>query len=149
MRLVRSIIVALAGVLAAGCSDATAPPQRVTALYVLESIGGQLLPATFSPSPIETATVLWGTVNLDARGNATVVERRLSASTTYQRERTIARLTPYEIDAETITIGHTCVHHPLASCAPTRVGQITGSMLTLSTDFGRPPVYLYRLAVTE
>jgi hypothetical protein len=36
MRLVRSIAVALVSVLAAGCSDATAPPIRVTALYILE-----------------------------------------------------------------------------------------------------------------
>jgi hypothetical protein len=149
MRLVRSIAVALVSVLAAGCSDATAPPIRVTALYVLESVGGQPLPATFTVNPIETATVFWGTLNLDAAGNATLVERRRSEFATSQHERTIARITDYEISGETIAVGPPCLHDPLANCYPKRFGQITGSILTLSAEFGSPPVYLYRLAVTE
>jgi hypothetical protein len=149
MRLSRLIAVALASLVAAGCSDATAPPVRVTALYILESIGGQPLPTTFSPSQIETATVFWGTVNLDAEGNATLVEHRRSEFATSQHERTIARLTDYEISGETITVGPPCLHDPLADCYPKRVGQITGSTLTLSAEFGGPPVYLYRLAVSN
>lgn len=151
MRLVRPIAVALVSVLAAGCSDATAPPTRITALYLLDSIDGQPLPATFAVNPIETATVSWGTLNLDAEGNATLVERRRSEFATSQHERTIARITDYEISGETIMVGPPCLHDPLADCYPKRVGQIKGSTLTLSGEVNEPHsiVYLYRLAVTN
>jgi hypothetical protein len=149
MRLVRPIAVALVSVLAAGCSDATAPPTRVTALYLLESIDDQPLPATFAVNPIETATVSWGTLNLDAEGNATLVERRRSEFATSQHERTIAQITDYEISGETIMVGPPCLHDPLADCVPKRIGEITASTLTLKEAVLDAPVYLYRLAVTN
>lgn len=134
---------------ATGCGDSTAPPTRITALYVLESINGQALPTSFSPYAGQTATVLWETVNLDATGNATTVQRRRTETATVQQERTEARITGYEITGERIEIGPPCPHDPLADCVPKRVGQITPSTLTLSGDLGDPHgfVYLYRLAV--
>src|SRR5687768_7308197 len=110
MRLSRLIGVSLVGVLAAACTDTTAPPTRVTALYVLQSIGGEPLPANFSSRYGETATVFWATLNLDAAGNATFAERRRRESATFQEERTNSRLTDYEINGETIAIGPPCPH---------------------------------------
>lgn len=135
--------------LAAGCGDSTAPPMRMTALYVLESINGQALPTSFLPYPGQTATVLWETVNLDVTGNATTVQRRRTETATVQQERTEARITGYEITGERIEIGPPCPNDTLADCVPKRVGQITPSTLTLSGDLGDPHglVYLYRLAV--
>lgn len=151
MRLPRLIGVALVVMLAAGCSDATAPPTRVTALYVLESIGGEPLPAIFSPRSGETATVFWATLNLDAAGNAIMAERRRRESSTFQQERTNTRLTGYEINGENILIGPPCPLDPLADCVPKRVGQIKDSTLSLSGELGEPHtlVYEYRLAVSN
>ena len=134
--------------LAASCSDSTAP-TRVTALYVLESVDGQPLPTSFSPRPGETVTVLWETVNLDATGNATTVERRRTETSTVQHERTSAKITDYEIIGERIEIGPPCSLDPRVDCVPKRIGQITPSTLTLSGDLGAPhgQLYLYRLGV--
>ena len=139
------LVVAL---LVAGCSDATAPPTRVTALYLLESINGEPLPAIYSPRSGETATVFWATLNLDAAGNAALAERRHRVSSTFQQERTNTRLTGYEIVGEDITIGPPCPNDPLVNCVPLRFGQIKDSILTLSGELGDPHtvVYQYRLA---
>ncbi|HWL39815.1 MAG TPA: hypothetical protein VNO75_06210 [Gemmatimonadaceae bacterium] len=148
MRLPRSIGVVVAGLVAVSCGDSTAPPERVNALYVLESIGGQPLPATFAADPLETATVFWATLNLDPAGNATLAERRRSVWQTSQQERTIAIQTDYEIIGEDISIGPPCRHHPLALCVPKRVGKLQGQTLTLRYDFEEPHLtYTYRLAV--
>lgn len=151
MRLPRLIGVALVGTLAIGCSDVTTPPTRVTALYVLESIAGEPLPAIFSPPNGETATVFWATLSLDVAGNAAMVERRRRESSTFQQERTISILTDYEIIGETITIGPPCPLDPTVDCVPKRVGQIKGSTLTLSGELGDPNtlVYEYRLAASN
>jgi hypothetical protein len=137
--------------LAGGCGDATAPSQNVTALYVLESINGEVLPATFSIHPGWIATVSWATVNLDAAGNATIVERRRTETPSSQFERTDARITDYEITGERIEIGPPCPLDAPIDCVPKRIGQITASTLTLSGDLGDPNgvVYLYRLAATD
>jgi hypothetical protein len=134
------------------CSEATAPPPtRVTALYVLQSIGGQPLPAIFSPRSGETATVFWATLNLDAAGNAIFAEHRRRESSSFQQERTNSRLTDYEINGETIAIGPPCPNDPLADCFPKRYGQIRDSTLTLSGEIGEPHtlIYEYRLAVSN
>jgi len=152
MRLPRLLGVALIGVLAAGCSDTTAPrPTRVTALYVLHSIGGEPLPAIFSSRNGETATVFWATLHLDAAGNATFAEHRRRESATFQQERTNSRLTDYEINDENIAIGPPCPNDPLADCYPKRYGQIRDSSLTLSGEIGEPHalIYEYRLAVSN
>lgn len=135
---------------AIACNDTTAP-TRVTALYVLESIGGQPLPASFSAGSGETTTVFWSTLNLDPTGNAALVEHRRRESSTYQHERTNSKLTDYEIVGENITIGHPCPHDPLADCYPKRYGQIRDSILTLSGEIGEPPtmVYEYRLVASN
>lgn len=147
----RLIGLALTMLIALGCSASTAPPTRVTALYVLETIGGQPLPATFSPYTGETATIFWATLGLDPAGNATIVERRRTETATFQYEVTDARITNYEIIGETITVGPPCPNDPLALCVVKRTGQITGSTLTLTTELGDPngPLYVYRLAATE
>ncbi len=151
MHLARSFTVALTATLAAGCTDATAPPKRVTALYVLESVDGNPLPATFSMVPAGTTTIYWATLNLDAAGNATIAERRRRESGTSQQEQTHTILTDYEITGENIAIGPPCLDDTLADCAPKRVGQITGSTLTLSGGLSDPQslVFLYRLAVSK
>ncbi len=148
MSLPRSFGAAFIMLLAAGCGDSTAPPTRLTASYVLESINGQALPASFSPRAGETATVFWETISLDATGNATSVQRRRTETATVQHELTNAKITDYEIDGESIEIGPPCSLDPRADCAPKRVGQITPSTLTLSGELGDPHglVYLYRLA---
>jgi hypothetical protein len=152
MRLTRLIGASLIGALAAACSDTTAPPPtRVTALYVLQSVGGQPLPAIFSPRSGETATVFWATLNLDAAGNAIFAEHRRRESSNFQQERTNSRLTDYEINGENIAIGPPCPNDPLADCYPKRYGQIRDSTLTLSGEIGEPHtlIYEYRLAVSN
>jgi hypothetical protein len=151
MRFPRLISVALVGMLAAGCNDATAPPTRVTALYVLQSIGGEPLPAVFSSRSGETATVFWATLNLDAAGNAAMAERRRRESPTFQQEHTNTKLTDYEIIGESITIGPPCPRDTLVDCYPKRVGHVKDSILTLSGELGEPHtlVYEYRLAVSN
>jgi hypothetical protein len=136
---------------ASGCGNATAPSQNVTALYVLESINGQSLPATFSLHPGWIATVSWATVNLDAAGNATMAERRRTETPSSQFERTAARITDYEITGERIEIGPPCPLDAPIDCVPKRIGLITASTLTLSGDLGDPHgvLYLYRLAATD
>jgi hypothetical protein len=133
------------------CHETTAPPTRVTALYVLQSIGGEPLPAVFSSRSGETATVFWATLNLDAAGNAAMAEHRRRESSTLQQEGTNTRLTDYDIVGETITIGPPCPHDPLVDCFPKRVGQIKDSILTLSGELGEPHtlVYEYHLAVSN
>ncbi len=157
MRLPRLIGVAILSALAFSCSDSTAPPTRVTALYVLESIGGQPLPATYSPNQFATVTVFWGTLNLDAAGNASMAERRRRESGTLQQERTNTWIKDYEITGENISIGPTCGQDVLAAdvlttdCYPKRVGQIAGSTLTLSGEVDEPYslTYVYRLAASN
>jgi hypothetical protein len=145
MRLVRPIAAAFVGLLATGCGDPTAP-KRVTALYILESINGQPLPATFSQSPIETATVFWATLNLDLAGNASMAERRRSVYATSQHERTNTWLTGYEITGQAIVIGPPCGSDVERDCAIRRYGEIIGSTLTLRESVVDAPVYLYHLA---
>lgn len=156
MRLPRLIGVAVLGLSAFSCSDATAPPTRVTALYVLESIGGEPLPATFSPNQFATVTVFWGTLNLDAAGNASMAERRRRESGTSQQERTNTWIKDYEIAGEAISIGHPCGPDVLGpdiymDCYPKRHGQISGSTLTLSGEVDEPHTltYVYRLAASN
>ena len=152
MRLTCQKVLVLAAAVTMACNDTTAPPPtRVTALYVLQSIGGEPLPAIFSPRSGETATVFWATLNLDAAGNATFAEHRRRESSSFQQDRTSSRLTDYEINGETITIGPPCPHDPLADCVPKRVGQIRDSILTLSGELGEPHtlIYEYRLAVSN
>jgi len=120
-------------------------------LYILESIGGQPLPATFSARSGETTTVFWATLNLDAAGNASLAERRRREYSSFQHERTNSWLTDYEINGENITIGPPCSNDPLADCFPKRFGQIRDSTLTLLGELGEPPtlVYEYRLAASN
>ena len=135
---------------AIACNDTTAP-TRVTALYVLESIGGQPLPASFSAHSGQTATVFMATLNLDPAGNAALVEYRRREFSTFQQEGRNSRLTDYEIVGENITIGPPCPHDLLADCYPKRYGQIRDSILTLSGEIGDPHtlVYEYRLAASN
>ena len=150
MQLPRLIGVAVVGMLALSCSDSTGP-TRVTALYLLESIDGEPLPATFASSPIETSTVFWATLNLDEAGNAAMAEHRYSLSGGFEQERTHTQITVYEISGEFITLGHRCRIGPLIDCAPNRVGRIEGSSLRLSGSDGDPNnlTYVYRLAASN
>jgi hypothetical protein len=136
--------------LAAGCSDSTAPPERVTAVYVLETIGGQPLPATVSTDIGGTTTVFWGTLSLDAAGKATIVEHRRNQSGPNQQEQTSAGRTDYELTGTTIFVGPPCLDDTL-DCMPVRVGQIAATTLTLSAPLSEPPslVYAYRVALEE
>ena len=150
MRLSCQKVLVLAAAVTMACNDSTAPPPtRVTALYILHSIGGEPLPANFSSRFGETATVFWATLNLDAAGNATFAERRRRESATFQQERTNSTLTDYEINGENIAIGPPCPYSHLADCVPKRYGLIRDSTLTLSGEIGEPDtlVYEYHLAV--
>lgn len=148
MRLPRLIGVAAVGMLSLSCSDSTAPPNRVTALYLLESIDGDPLPAISVRTPIETITVFWSTLNLDLTGKAAMAEHRRSET---GNERTDTRITDYEISGERITIGPPCPNDPLADCALKRVGRIEGSTLTLPGYDGNPNTltFVYRLAASN
>lgn len=131
MRLPRLISLAVIAVLAASCSDSTAPPRRVTALFGLESVNGQVLPTTFS-NGTWTFSIYSETIRLDAAGIATISENRRDVSGTYQSDINAAFQMPYEIRGDRITIGFPCGNGPLDDCAPMRSGLITGSTLTLT-----------------
>lgn len=146
MRIHRLIGVALT-VLLAGCSDSTAPSRRVTAVYVLETIGGQPLPATVSTNLGGTTTVFWGTLSLDDEGKATIVEHRRIQSGANQQEQTSAGRTDYELTGSTIYVGPPC-RDDTPDCVPVRVGQVAATTLTLSAPLGEPQslLYSYRIA---
>jgi hypothetical protein len=131
MRLPRLIGVVVVALLATSCSDSTAPPRRVTALFALESVNGQPLPTTFS-SGTWTFSIYSETIRLDDAGTATISENRREVSGTYQRDINAALQVPYEIRGDRITLGFPCGNGPLDDCAPNRSGLITGSTLTLT-----------------
>ena len=143
-RLIGSALVLLPAV---ACSDSTAPPARVTAVYVLETIGGQPLPTTVSTHIGGTTTVFWSTLSLDAAGKATIVEHRRNQVGSSQQEQTSARRTDYNLTGTSITVGPPCLDDT-PDCYPHRIGQITETTLTLSAPLGEPHsiVYSYRIA---
>lgn len=131
MRLPRLIVFAVAVLPALSCSDGTAPPERVTARFILESVNGQPLPATFSNGGW-TFTIYSETIDLDAAGTATVAENRLETFGTYRNAGMPRLQVPYEIEGDRIIIGMPCGGGPLGDCAPRRAGSITPSSLTLT-----------------
>ena len=150
MRIHRLIGVALTVVLVTGCSNSTAPPRRVTAVYILETVGGQRLPATVSTNIGGTTTVFWGTLSLDAEGKATIVEHRRNQSGANQQEQTSAGRTDYKLTGTAIYVGPPCLDDT-PDCMPGRVGQMDGTTLTLSAPLGEPQslVYSYRVALAD
>ena len=135
--------------LLAGCSDSTAPANRVTAVYVLETIAGQPLPATIARITGGTTTVLWGTLTLDPDGKATIIEHRRNQVGANQQEQTSAGRTDYNLSGTSITIGPPC-RDDTPDCYPHRFGQLTETRLTLSAPLGEPEVlYSYRVAAID
>lgn len=150
MRLHRLIGFAVVGLLALNCGDSTAPPERVTARFILESVNGQPLPTTFSNGGW-TFNIYSETIELDAAGTATVAENRLETFGTYRSAGMGTLQAPYEIQGESITIGYPCGRGPLDDCAPSRRGLITGStlMLTPFRDVEGSVTYHYRLSLSN
>ena len=139
----------LALVLAAGCTSSTAPPTRVTAVYVLETIAGQPLPTTISTNIGATTTVFWGTLSLDATGKATIVEHRSNQSANQQPQTSAVR-TDYKLTGTAIYVGPPCLDDT-PDCLPGRVGEMGATTLTLSGPISEPQsrVYAYRLALED
>jgi hypothetical protein len=146
-RLLGSTLVIL---LAASCTDSTAPSRRVTAVYVLETIDGQSLPATVSTNAGPTTTVFWGTLSLDAAGKATIVEHRSNQSGGNQQGQTSAGRTDYKLTGTSIYVGPPCLDDT-PDCMPGRVGEMAETTLTLSGPISEPHsrVYAYRLALED
>lgn len=145
--LIHRLIAALTAVVIAGCSNSTGPGTRVTAVYVLETIGGQPLPATVSTNLGGTTTVFWGTLSLDEAGKATIVEHRRNQTGANQQEQTSAGRTDYKLTGTSIYVGPPCLDDT-PDCVPGRVGQLAATTLTLSAPLGEPQyvLYSYRIA---
>jgi hypothetical protein len=134
--------------LTTACHEATAPPQAISRLYILESIDGRPLPTITSAGAGDTTTMLWATFTLDPVGNAVEVDhRRHVYLTNPAEETTFAAHYEYRTTGDSVTVGSFMPCPDL--CPSNRVGILSDSMLALTVGYNpypiNPTVYLYRL----
>jgi hypothetical protein len=144
MHALRHLSVLALVLVAANCSDATAP-RHASESYYLVSIDGQAVPTvTVSIPGTLTITTVWGSLALNANGSAVVVthEIREDESIGTSEHDRIESL-EYRIHGDSIEVGTFGTCH--AFCLPNLEGTITEStvILTPKGAFHGPPVYLY------
>jgi hypothetical protein len=113
--------------LAAGCRDGASPPQRLSALYVLESINGAPLPSTAAHGGGQQYTVLADSLTFDLSGVVTrsFTVRWISSvppltDTIYSETHRFS----YTIERNRLTIGARIACPPNANCTGWEEGTI-------------------------
>lgn len=131
MRPTALVVVAL---VTAGCREAPSAPQRLSALYVLQTINGNPLPATAAQGGGQRYVVLADSLVFEAGGHVrrTYAVRWMSATppvmdTIYSQTLTF----PYSIDGNRLTIGARQSCGPNANCVGWEDGTIDGKTARL------------------
>src|SRR6266550_8700338 len=145
MRLSRLTAMLLIFAAASACTDFTA----LSPSYVLTAVDGHSLPV-ISVGIDGSSTLLSGTLVLDRVGHALRVDHyhdySANGGMTFERNEQLSG--PYTIANDRINVRWTsqgqCGPGP---CLPNDVGVFSGSIVTLTADFGArtSPVYTYRL----
>jgi hypothetical protein len=118
-----------------GCRDISAVPQRLSALYVLQTINGLRLPATAAQGDGQQYVVLADSLRFDVNGMVTRSYTQRWISSTPPLIDTIYSSTlvlPYSIDGKAITIGYRQGCGPLANCIGYEEGFIDASTVQIS-----------------
>ncbi len=139
MRLLSKKAMMLGAFVTIACRESTSPPS-FTGLYLLDSVNGQQLPATFFSPPVDTFTVFFADLTLTADGNAVLVQRRRDAFQNNITENTYTTEYKYHVSGNTVTIGPVACPTDL-HCIDHFEGELTGS--TLRLNVGTPLVYSY------
>jgi hypothetical protein len=141
-----SLLVGVAALSMASCTEATSPPPPSARVYALEAIDDHPLPAATWASATDTSMVVWETLTLDDAGRAvTVSHQRYVSQGRPAQEWTVSRVAAYRVQGDSIEVGwfHACVD----LCPPNAVGQVADSTLTLRAKIidVHVPVFRYRL----
>lgn len=148
MRLSRWIMSFLALASTVACRDATAPPESVSASFVLESVSGQPLPAILFSDATSTRTVISSTLTLTMDGHAFMVESYRDDSQGVVTTPTFAATLDYRLHGNQIEIGSFTPCGPADVCAANATGTLSNGTLTLNHPLLAPnKIYVYRTAL--
>ena len=135
----------LAFVASIACHDPSGP-VTVSALFVLESIGGREVPTSILRIQDPPELILWASLSLDKAGKALMTDARRDMI--HGGDVTYTNTFDYRIDGDRIEIGSFQPCPINAICAANWLGTIDGSRLALTmfpTTSQGPIVYLYRI----
>jgi len=126
--------------LALSCDEATGPPPPISALYFLESVNGDPLPALIQHGGGATTTIFSSTLRFDGSGNAAITEfRRGTALGSPTIEGTFTSTYSYRVLGDSIAFDKKPRCPDNAICVAPPGARLSDSRLTLLYS-GRPPV---------
>jgi hypothetical protein len=131
------------------CHEATAPPNRISRMYVLASVAGSPLPAIISAGAGDTTHILSSTVILTPTGQALTVNHFRNVYLQYPAGENTDTLTQqYRIKGDSIEIGGFGGCEGPVMCAGNVHGSISDSAMAIAEWFNpyptNPILYVYR-----
>ena len=126
------------------CRDTTAPPERISASFVLETVSGQPLPAILFSEPTRTLTVVSSTLTLTMDGHAFMSESHRDDSQGIVTTPTFTATLDYRLHGDQIEIGSFTPCPIGAFCLENATGTLSNGTLTLKNPLPAPnKVYFY------
>lgn len=149
MRLSRRTIGFLVFALTLGCRDTTGP-KTISAVFVLQSVNGQPLPAVVFSEAGRTRTVVSSILRLDQEGRAFITESDTENLQGVVSSQFFLATLEYRLHGSHIEIGSFTPCPPNALCAANATGIILNGMLSLNNPLPAPnKTYLYQSVSTD